>query len=799
MNLNNWLDEAYSRLSHEHFFSHLERFKRSGHGYVACCPAHDDRHPSFYMPDGKPWGKCFACGYFVTWWQVLEQRGLAGKEVIEELARLAGIPPLSFGDPEKARQAAEEARQVEEWWQSCREALWRPEGADVLAYLRSRGYGDDLIREMDVGVHPGDSAPSGLKLPPPEYRLLVPVRSRGDRIIGFAGRRLDSGEPKYRYSQGLASALLWGQHRLRKGQVPVVVEGVLDAESLAASGIDGVVALGGARASGEQVRLLSSFPRVILALDADQAGRAGTVDLVRVLAAGVTKTYVANLNGAKDPDELLRRDGPEAVWEIFRHAVSGHKWLIRQLASDPGATDQERDAALEKALDFAEVLTLNAPVAASEVIQEISHAFGLSDVALAEAVERLSEARRKKCRQQIWTEALEKAHEAAAEGKHDEIPKILREAQAEAAAATEKGPEPSNPAVLEGFLTTFPPGLRFPWPALNALVRADVGMTVVGAATSAGKSTFLYALLLAWLKNDPDGAVLFWSGEVAAPLIYARLVSILAGVSMGEVLRQHREQMYSAEVGKAKEELVRLFADRVYLLDGPVDADGLVAEARVVARRRKVMAVLVDYLQMLPPPAKADGGRYANREQEVTATAKTLHDMAVELSTVVVAAAQISRNNYQYAMRPKLTDFRESGGIEQYSTTALGLWNSSMVRGAAAAAAGVPPARPENGWYWTPEGMDDSLEALAAMAMAASHGRAMLEVCVLKSRWRNNVSKSVPLMLNGACGRIEDMPDRPGREPVPGEKPPIDGDDDNTVDDSNSNRAKKKFNNRRRR
>lgn len=797
MDLNSWLDEVYSRLSHEHFFSHLDRFRRSGRGYVACCPAHDDRHPSFYMPDGRPWGKCFACGHFITWWQVLEQRGLTGRQVIEELARMAGMPPLSSGDPEKARQAAEEARQAEEWWQSCREALWQPEGADVLAYLRGRGYQDNLIREMDLGVHPGsgNSIPNSLRLPPVEYRLLIPARSRGGRVIGFAGRRLDGGEPKYQYSKGLQkSALVWGQHRLRKDRVPVVVEGVMDAESLTASGIDGVVALGGARASGEQVKLLSSFSRVILAFDTDQAGRAGTVDLIRVLAAGGTKTYVADLNGAKDPDELLRRDGPKAVREVFRQAVSGHKWLVRQLAPELGATDQERDVALEKVLDFAEALTLNAPVAASEAVQEIACVFGLSDAALAEAVDRLAEVRRKKRRQQIWAEALEKAREAAAEGKHDDIPKILREAQAEAAAATEKVPEPSNPAALEGFLTTFPPGLRFPWPALNALVRADVGMTVIGAATSAGKSTFLYALLLAWLRDDPEGAILFWSGEVAAPLIYARLVSILAGVSMGEVLRQHREQMYSVEVGKAKEELVRLFADRVYLLDGPVDADGLVAEARAVARRRRVTAVLVDYLQMLPPPAKADGGRYANREQEVTATAKVLHDLAVELSTVVVAAAQISRNNYQYAMRPKLTDFRESGGIEQYATTALGLWNSSMVRGAMAAAAGVPPARPENGWYWTPEGVDDSPEALAAMAMAATHGRAMLEVCVLKSRWRDNVSKSVPLMLYGTCGRIEDLPDRPGKEPLPGEKPPVDGDDGN--DSSNSTR--KKFSNRRR-
>jgi len=204
-----------------------------------------------------------------------------------------------------------------------------------------------------------------------------------------------------------------------------------------------------------------------------------------------------------------------------------------------------------------------------------------------------------------------------------------------------------------------------------------------------------------------------------------------------------------------------LFADRVFLLDGPLDADGLAAKVRAVARRRDVVAVMVDYLQMLAPPEKADGGKYANREQEVTATAKALHELAVELGAAVVAAAQISRNNYQYALRPRLTDLRESGAIEQYATMVLGLWNSSMIRGAQAAAAGKVPAAPPDGWYWTPQD-EDSQETVQAMAMAATHGRTLLEVSILKSRWRGHVGKSVPLMFDGLSGRIDDLPNLPG-------------------------------------
>ncbi len=773
--LTTWLDvEVYPRLTHEHFFADLPGFRRSGHGFVARCPnpAHDDRHPSFYMPDGRPIGYCFSCGYTITWWQTLENRGLSGRQVIVEFARLAGVPPLpSGGDPERARAAAEESRQVEEWWRGRRAALWQIEGADVLDYLRDRGYPDDLIRAMDIGIHPGPgtSVPDSLRLPPPEYRLLIPARSRGGKVLGFAGRRLDGGEPKYQYSPGLPrSSILWGIHRLRRStDAVVVVEGVLDAETLATVDIAGVVSIGGAQATKDQVKQLSAFKRVVLALDADDAGRAGTEKLIRSLMSRDVKVYVVtDFCGAKDPDELLRRDGPDAVQNVIRDAVAGYRWLVRRMAPPAGATEQERDAALERALDFAETTYHINPLAAREILDEAAAVFGLDEAALVEAVERLSEQRREHFRRRKWEEALEKARQAAKEGKHDSIPGILREAQDEIATATETPPEPADLVALEARLAAFPDGLRLPWVDLNSLARVDRGgMTVFGAATSAGKSTLLYNLILFWLQQH-DGAFIFWSGEVASALVYARLLGLLAGINMADVLRQHREGMYSAAVLAAKRHLVELAENRLYLLDGPVAADGLAARVRAVARRQPVVAVLVDYLQMLAPPARPDGGRYGNREQEVTATAKALHELAVELDTAVVAAAQVSRNNFQYAQRPRLTDLRESGAIEQYATSVWGVWNSAMVRGTAKPVE-AKPARPTEGWYWTPDTEDMSEDAKAALAMAASHGRALLEVSILKSRWRGNTGKSVPLMLCGETGAIDVLPSELGSVEIP--------------------------------
>jgi len=245
-------------------------------------------------------------------------------------------------------------------------------------------------------------------------------------------------------------------------------------------------------------------------------------------------------------------------------------------------------------------------------------------------------------------------------------------------------------------------------------------------------------------------------------LVYGRLVSILAGATMGDVMRQYREGLFAAEVYSLREELTRLAEGRLFIWDDPLSVYTLAARVRAVARRQRVIAVLVDYLQMLAPPEKAGGSKYGTREQEVTAIAKSLHDLAVELNTAVVAAAQISRNNFQYSQRPRLTDLRESGGIEQYAQLVLGLWNSNMAAGAKAMAAGAVPAAPLEGWYWTPGPDGKSEEADAAIAMAASYGQVLLEVGILKSRWRGNVGRAIPLMLDGTSGRITDLPTVPG-------------------------------------
>lgn len=747
-------------------FGGLPGFKRSGSGYIARCPCetHEDKHPSFYMPAGRPYGFCFACGFKQSWWDVLESRGLRGWQVVEELAKMAGVapPPRSHsGEVEgEAGEVKDDGREREDWWETRRRAVWEPEGADVLDYLRSRGYSDDLIQRMDVGARPVSEAgvPAGLKLPGgPEYRLLVPFRSRGGRLVAVAGRRLDGGEPRYMYPPGMGRALL-GQHVLRRDAVPVVVEGLMDAIVLEAAGVQGVVALGGAQASGGQIEVLRQYQRVVLALDADDAGRAGTERLVRALVRSGVKTYVAEwVGGAKDPDELFRTAGASPIREAIENATAGHKWLIRRLAPGPGATDQERDESLEKALDFCEVLARRSPAAAEDAVREMAAVYRLTVEALGEEVQRLARKRAEEEEKKRWQDALLAAQRAVVEGKIEKAREMVRKVEETRPVLL---PIPADPEFLLRAAAETKDGLDTPWYGLNRLMRIDRGgMTVVGAATSVGKTTFLLNVFLHALRNS-DGTVVYWSGEIAGPLLVARLLGVLVGMSVGDVLRLLRsdgEEMDELEA--MQKELATLFGERVYILDRSESTDELCSFVRGLAHEREVAAVFIDYLQMLPPPARE--GRYATREQEVTAVAKTLHEIARDFNAAVVTAAQLSRSNHRYAERPSLTDLRESGGIEQYATSVIGLWNASMARGAEVFSSGAVPAAPPSGWYWTPRDKDIP-EAEAAMAMAASWGKTLLEVSILKSRWHGNVGKTVPLMLDGASGRITDLPDVPG-------------------------------------
>lgn len=291
-------------------------------------------------------------------------------------------------------------------------------------------------------------------------------------------------------------------------------------------------------------------------------------------------------------------------------------------------------------------------------------------------------------------------------------------------------------------------GLLFPWPELNQLVKIDPGvLTIIGAATSHGKTTFLLNLMNWWAKQD-NGAIILWSGEMTDHILWAKLVGIESGIPFRKVVEYYQSQLYPAEFQEAREKLKTL-AEKIYIVDEPMTAVKFSHECQEVAGQKKIAAVIVDYLQQMLP----DNKHYRTREEEVSLTAQELRALAQKIKAPVIASCQLNRQNSMYSEKPQLTHFRESGRIEQEAHLAIGLWNSRMARAEAGEI-----LQPQDRWYWA----EDLQATAAAMAIANTWGRDLLEVDILKSRLWGNVGKAVPLMLDGATGKISSLPDKPG-------------------------------------
>jgi DNA primase len=360
----------------------LEDFRRSGGGWVARCPSgsHPDRHPSFSMPQGRAFGRCFACGYRRTWIGfVLERQGHSAeaqgavvRDALAILAERAGIPLATTSaeaeDPIpsltlvtgvlKQNLLSQHPRAV-----ACRE------------YLAARRVPEDVLPRLPVGawtdaraisaqlraarLSPGLLREHGLLAPYVPRHPLLFVYEDAESVTGFKCRKPSLGEKSVLNALGFGGALegrsLFGVSLAREaiaryGRV-IVVEGEFDAlgwhaASLAVGRHFELVALGGAaKPTVEKFRTLRSLGAcaVYLALDADPAGEAAAAAACHCAwEAGIDVGILPMPEGCKDPDDVLAQQGPAAgATHLFTldRAEPGAAWLARhQLAECPPVT-----------------------------------------------------------------------------------------------------------------------------------------------------------------------------------------------------------------------------------------------------------------------------------------------------------------------------------------------------------------------------------------------------------------------------------------------------------------------------
>jgi DNA primase len=378
------VDEVKQRIDIVEFISRYVPLKKAGRNFKGLCPFHAEKTPSFIVfPDTQTW-HCFgACGEGGDIFAFLKKReGMDFSQALEFLAQQAGVT-LHRDREEAAREQKERQRLLAAVAAAARyyaEQLAGPAGEAAREYLAKRGVLPEVASEFQLGYAPDSWRGLAMHLLAQGFskeellaagllvqredgriydrfrnRLMFPICDAGGRVLGFGGRVLGEGEPKYLNSPQTPlfdkGRLLYGIDKawreIARTGVAVIVEGYMDVLAAHQAGQRNVVASMGTAIGEAQLQLLSRFGRTfILALDADAAGELATsrgLDAaVKALGEQGGPTFaggllqferrldvdlrVAVLPAGFDPDDLIRQD--PARW---RELVEEAKPVVRYL------------------------------------------------------------------------------------------------------------------------------------------------------------------------------------------------------------------------------------------------------------------------------------------------------------------------------------------------------------------------------------------------------------------------------------------------------------------------------------
>jgi DNA primase len=321
--------------------------KQTGRSFKAICPFHPEKTPSFVVSREKQIFHCFGCGAGGNVINFLMQfENVSFPEAVRALAARYGVPvPKPSGQASTETDAAYRLNALAA--KVYRGALSATkEGTQARAYLRSRGIGEETEKEFSVGYAPSEgnllvqearrlkidvSKLVGLGLAVARdrevrdlfrRRLIFPIVSAGGRHLGFGGRVLDAGLPKYLNSPETRvfrkSSTLYGIHtaknQLRAKGVAVLVEGYMDVIALHSYGFRNAVASLGTAFTPDQGRALRRYcDTVVLAYDGDRAGRVAALRACAVAADADLKARVVRLPDGHDPDSFVRQAGAEEL------------------------------------------------------------------------------------------------------------------------------------------------------------------------------------------------------------------------------------------------------------------------------------------------------------------------------------------------------------------------------------------------------------------------------------------------------------------------------------------------------
>ena len=404
-----FIDDLLARVDIVDIIEPRVQLRQRGRDLLARCPFHEERTPSFSVSREKQFYYCFGCrasGTAITF--LMEYDGLGFVDAVEELADRAGMEvprtefvpggtgegrgrPMDLGAVYAALDRANGYFRLQ-----LRE---HPGKGRAIEYLKSRGLSGALAARFELGFAPpgregltsalGDSGKGvqvlecaglvarrddGIPYDRFRDRVTFPIRDRRGRVVGFGGRIVGDGKPKYLNSPDgpvfHKGRELYGQYQVLRGRGVrpsrlVVVEGYLDVVALAQFGIDYAVATLGTAATRDHLRqLYRSTREVVFCFDGDAAGRAAAwraLEQALPLMRDGRQAAFLFLPEGEDPDSFVRARGAEAFEEAMACAMPLSEMLFSTLRGEADPSTLEGRARI---VDRAAALVATVPVGA---------------------------------------------------------------------------------------------------------------------------------------------------------------------------------------------------------------------------------------------------------------------------------------------------------------------------------------------------------------------------------------------------------------------------------------------------
>jgi len=398
----------------------IERYvplKKAGANFVACCPFHNEKSPSFTVSQTKQFYHCFGCGVHGTSIGfVMEHAGLSFTDAVEELARGIGVAvPQETATPVQRKVAPDLYEVMQTATRYYRDQL--KQSPRAIEYLKRRGLSGEIAAKFGIGYAPdgwqnlqsifsnyqeASLLETGLVIENDEGkrydrfrdRIMFPIINMRGQVIGFGGRVLDKGEPKYLNSPETPLfekgrelyGLFQAQKAIRADKMALVVEGYMDVVALAQLGVEYAVAtLGTATTPFHIQKLLRMTEHVVFCFDGDGAGRRAAwralENALPHLQDGKQLRFLF-LPTEHDPDSYIREHGKEAFEHLLgEEALPLSGYMLRELTSRVDLKTQEgRSALLEHAKPLLTAIT--APTIALLLRKEMAALSGITQAEL---------------------------------------------------------------------------------------------------------------------------------------------------------------------------------------------------------------------------------------------------------------------------------------------------------------------------------------------------------------------------------------------------------------------------------